>query len=59
MREDEIEENRKLSRAQESNNIEENDDTEDAANYTFNIPYIDSNPDLSQDDATIDLTNDK
>lgn len=59
IREDEIEENRKLARAQESNNIEENDDTEDAANYTFNIPYIDSNPDLSQDDATIDLTNDK
>ena len=58
MREDEIEASRKLSRAQEFNNIEENDDTEDASNYTFNIPYIDSNPDLSQDDATIDLTND-
>lgn len=58
MREDEIEENRKLSRAQESIN-EENDDAEDASNYTFNIPYIDSNTDLSQDDATIDLTNDK
>lgn len=57
MREDEIEESRKLSHAQESNNMESNDDTQDASNYTFNIPYIDSSTDLNQDDASIDLTN--
>lgn len=56
MREDEIEEQRKLSRAQE-NNKEEIDDTQDASNYTFNIPYTDSSVDLSTDDASIDLTN--
>lgn len=57
MREDEIEESRKLSHAHDNNYIEENDDTEDAANYTFNIPYTDSSVDLGADDAGIDLTN--
>lgn len=57
MREEEIEEQRKLSRAQENNNKEENDDTEDASNYTFNIPYTDSSVDFSAEDASIDLSN--
>ena len=57
MREDEIEEQRKLSRAEENSNKEEIDDTQDASNYTFNIPYTDSSVDLSTDDASIDLTN--
>ena len=57
IREDNMEEERKLSRAQEINNKEENDDTQDASNYTFNIPYTDSSVDFNTDDASIDLTN--
>ena len=57
MREDQIEEQRKLSRAQENNNKEEIDDTEDASNYTFNIPYSDPSVDFNADDASIDLSN--
>ncbi len=56
IREDDMAEQRKLSHAQE-NNKEENDDTQDASNYTFNIPYTDSSVDFNPDDASIDLTN--
>lgn len=55
MREEELENQRKLSRAQE-NNKEENDDTEDASNYTFDIPYVEPTTEFNPDDASIDLS---
>lgn len=55
MREEEIEEQRKLSRAQDSNNMEAKDDAEDASNYTFDIPYVETTTDFNPDDASIDL----
>ena len=56
MREEEIDEHRKLSRAQEPNNNEEKDDTEDAANYTFDIPYTETVTEFNPEDASIDLS---
>ena len=56
MREEEIEEHRKLSHAQDYNNNEANDDAEDAANYTFDIPYTETATEFNPDDASIDLT---
>ena len=53
MREEELENQRKLSRAY--NNNEGNDDTEDASNYTFDIPYVDSGTDNTSEDTSIDL----
>ncbi len=53
MREEELENQRKLSRAY--NNNEENDETEDASNYTFDIPYVDSGTDNTSEDTSIDL----
>lgn len=55
MREEELENQRKLSRAQD-NDKEETDDTEDASNYTFDIPYVEPPTDLTPDDASIDLS---
>ena len=55
MREEEIEEHRKLSHAQESNIKEEKDDTEDASNYTFDIPYVEVNTEFNPEDADLDL----
>ena len=47
LREREIEESRKLTRAHEDNNVEP--DTKDADNYTFDIPYDDAKPNFSLD----------
>ena len=54
MREEELENQRKLARAY--NNKEEKDDTEDASNYTFDIPYVENNTEINPNDASIDLT---
>lgn len=54
-REEEIEEHRKLSRAQESVNMEENQVAKDAANYTFDIPYTDTVTDFNPEGADVDL----
>ena len=54
MREEELENQRKLARA--NNNKEEKDDTEDASNYTFDIPYVESTTDINPNDASIDLS---
>ena len=55
MREEELENQRKLSRAQD-NNKEEKDDTEEASNYTFDIPYVESTTEFNPNDASIDLS---
>lgn len=55
IREEELENQRKLSRAQD-NNKEEIDDAEDASNYTFDIPYVEPTTDFNPDDASIDLS---
>jgi hypothetical protein len=54
LRKDEIEENRKLARAHVNNIIEENDDTEDASNYTFDIPESEPATDFSQGEDGFD-----
>jgi hypothetical protein len=54
MREEELENQRKLSRA--NNNKEEKDETEDASNYTFDIPYVESTVEIDPNDASIDLS---
>ncbi len=56
MREDELENQRKLAHAHDNNNYDEKDDTEDASNYTFDIPYVDSSSDTTSEDASIDLS---
>lgn len=53
IRENEIEESRKLTHAQEDNNVE--NDTKDAENYTFDIPYDDARPDYSPDVSNTDI----
>ena len=53
MRENEIEESKKLSRAQENNNVET--DTVDAANYTFDIPYDDGKQNYNPDEYNTDI----
>lgn len=55
MREEELENQRKLSRAR-NNNKEENDETEDASNYTFDIPYVENTAEINPNDASIDLS---
>ena len=55
MREEELE-NQRISRAQDNNNNVENDDAEDASNYTFDIPYVEPNTEFNPDDASIDLS---
>ena len=55
MREEELENQRKLARAYNINK-EEKDDTEDASNYTFDIPYVESTTDINPNDASIDLS---
>ena len=54
IREEEIENQRKLSRA--NNNKVESDDTQDASNYTFDLPYVDSTGEINQNDADIDIS---
>ena len=54
LREEEIKEQRNLSRAHDSNNIVENDDAEDAANYTFDLPEVEPKTDFSPDEADSD-----
>lgn len=53
LRREEIEENRKSSRAQAINNNVENDDTEDASNYTFDIPELEATTDFTPDGADL------
>ena len=53
-REEEIEQMRKLERAHINNNVE-NSDTQDASNYTFDIPYVNPTPDYNPDGADIDI----
>lgn len=55
MREEEIEEMRKISHARDINNMEEKDDAEDTSNYTFDIPYVEGTTDFNPEDASIDL----
>ena len=55
MREEEIEEQRKLARAHDNNNVEK-EETEDSSNYTFDIPYITPDTDFNPDGADIDIT---
>lgn len=51
MRESEIEERKKLARAHENNKVDE--DTKDADNYTFDIPYDDAKPKYDSSDTDI------
>ena len=54
MREEEIEEQRK---AHAKNNIVvEKEETQDSANYTFDIPYVTPNTDFNPDGADIDIS---
>lgn len=55
MREEEIEEQRKIARAHDNNNVEK-EETEDSSNYTFDIPYITPDTDFNPDGADIDIT---
>lgn len=54
-REEEIQEQRKLSRTHAYNNIVENDDTEDAANYTFDLPEAEPETNFTPEGADQDL----
>ena len=51
MRKDEIEQLRKNSHARVINNIEENDDGGDMANYTFDIPYVETRSEYTSDET--------
>ena len=53
-REEEMEQMRKAQRAHINNNVE-NSDTQDASNYTFDIPYVNPTPDYNPDGADIDI----
>ncbi len=53
LRREEIEESRKASRAHAINNNVENDDTEDASNYTFDIPEAELATDFTPEGADI------
>ena len=55
LRREEMEEQRRLSRAQNTT-IKEEDDAIDASNYTFDIPEAEPRTDFSPDGAEIDLT---
>ena len=50
IRADEIESRRAPSRAQDSDNMEENDDTEDASNYSFDIPAVEAKTEFNIED---------
>ncbi len=54
MRQDEIDQLRKSSHARVINNMEENDGGEDMANYTFDIPYVETRSEYSSDEGTHD-----
>lgn len=54
LRREEIEENRKSSRAHAFNNNVENDDAEDTDNYTFDIPEAEISTDFAPDGSTAD-----
>lgn len=51
MRRDEMEQLRKSSHARNINNMEENDDGGDMANYTFDIPYVETRSEFASDDS--------
>lgn len=55
LRKEEMEEEHKLSHAQD-NSIKEEDDTVDASNYTFDIPEAESTTDFTPEGAEIDNT---
>ncbi len=57
-REEQMNEERKLSRAQENNNVEI-EHTQDASNYTFDIPYVDPSVDYDPEGADIEISKDK
>ena len=52
IREEEIKAHRSLAHTQDSNNMEEKDDTVDAENYSFDIPSPEVTTDFNIDDAT-------
>ena len=52
MRQDEIEQLRKSSHARVINNMEEKDDGGDMANYTFDIPYVETRSEFASDETT-------
>ena len=52
MRRDEIEQLRKSSHARVINNMEEKDEVGDMANYTFDIPYVETRSEFASDDTT-------
>ena len=51
MRKDEIEQLRKSSHARNINNMEEKDEVGDMANYTFDIPYVETRSEFASDDT--------
>ena len=51
MRRDEIEQLRKSSHARANNNMEEKDEVGDMANYTFDIPYVETRSEYASDDT--------
>ena len=51
MRQDEIEQLRKSSHARVINNMEEKDDGGDMANYTFDIPYVETRSEFASDET--------
>lgn len=55
IRQEEIEEARKLSHAHDIINEEKKDDVQDASNYTFDIPYVDTAPNFNSQNADSDL----
>ena len=54
VREEELENQRKLSKVENITNTI--DDTEDASNYTFDIPYVEATSEINTEDASIDLS---
>lgn len=55
LRQEEIEEMRRASRAHANNNMEENDHEDDLTNYTFDIPYVETRSEFSSDDSELDI----
>lgn len=51
LRQEEIEEMRRASHARANNNIEENVQEDDVANYTFDIPYVETRSEFSTDEG--------
>ena len=56
MREEEMEEARRLSHARDNNDKEENDEG-NIENYTFDIPYVETKTDFTPEDGDIDNGN--